>query len=124
MTWKPLHTILIALVAGLSYWTGLPAYAQSPPADLTELDIEEILALHIIRQDASTRWSVGYRYIHVKFDRNRNGTRDLSTEEVLFRPGTEARTRDNFPVVPKTIHQQVHLLKSPSTQRPNGRSVS
>ena len=87
--------------------------AQSPPTDLTELGVEEILALHIIRQSAEEekgKWSVGYHYISAKFDGNRDGTDDFSVGGVLFRPGTEPRTVDNFPVVPLTILQQAHLF--------------
>ena len=93
-----------------------PVQAQSPPTDLTELNIEEILALHIIgRSSAKTedprRWSVGYRYVYVKFDGNRDGTKDLSLEDVIFRPNTDdVRTVDNFPVVPLKICQKAHLF--------------
>ena len=38
-----------------------PTFAQTPPTDLTELDLEEILSLHIRRSDAPadhpSRWS-------------------------------------------------------------------
>jgi hypothetical protein len=104
-----------ALIVVSIYLLCSSAYAQSPPTDLTELNIEEILALHIIKQSTAkednNRWSVGYQYIHVKFDGNRKGTDDLSVEEVIFRPGTEDRTVDNFPVVPLTIYQQAHLVE-------------
>ena len=57
--------VLIAAVAAGLFWPCSPALAQSPPTDLTELGIEEILALHIIRKstdvEEETRWSVGYR---------------------------------------------------------------
>ena len=92
-----------------------PASVQSPPTDLTELNIEEILALHIIGRSGEEpedgkRWSVGYRYVYVLFNGNRDGTDDLSVEDVIFRPGTEDRTADNFPVVPLKICQKAHLF--------------
>ena len=59
-------------------------FAQSPPTDLTELDLEEILALHIIRQSSVVeevdKWSIGYSLLVAKFDENRQGTNDLSTQ--------------------------------------------
>jgi hypothetical protein len=78
-----------------------PASAQSPPTDLTELNIEEILALHIIGRSGEVpedpkRWSVGYRYVYVQFDGNRNGTNDLSVEEVIWRGDPDERTPDNY----------------------------
>jgi hypothetical protein len=107
--------VLVGVAAALLLWPGSPVRAQSPPTDLTELGLEEILALHIIRRsgdaEQETRWSVGYRYVHVKFDGNRDGTDDLTIEEVLFRPGTEERTADNFPVVPEEIDQEAHLVE-------------
>ncbi len=92
----------------------LPAAAQSPPTDLTELDLEEILSLHIRRAGDSpgdSRWSVGYRFVWARFDGNRDGTEDVPLEQVIFRPGEETHTADNFPVVPLEISQQAHLLE-------------
>jgi len=92
-----------------------PASAQSPPTDLTELNIEEILALHIIGRSGEVpedpkRWSVGYRYVYVQFDGNRNGTNDLSVEEVIWRGDPDERTPDNFPIVPLKICQKAHIV--------------
>ncbi|MFT5365575.1 MAG: hypothetical protein ACI8V2_000515 [Candidatus Latescibacterota bacterium] len=105
MFWKNILVIIIVL-----FGYEQTAHAQSPPTDLTEMDIEEILKLYIIRREKTSHWSIGYRYIQAKFDGNRSGTKDLSVEEVQFRPGTEPRTTDNFPIVPLTIHQKVHIL--------------
>jgi len=92
-----------------------PSSAQSPPTDLTELDLEQILALRIKRAtsgDDSTKWSIAYRYVHAKFDGNRDGTKDLSVEDVRFDPSAgEERTIENFPIVPITISQQAHLFE-------------
>lgn len=102
--------LVFGLLAG-----GTAVWAQSPPTDLTELDIEEILALHIKRADegATSRWSVGYRFVWIHFDGNRDGTEDVPIDDILWDgpSGDEARTRDNFPVVPLVIHQQAHLFE-------------
>jgi hypothetical protein len=92
----------------------ISAAAQSPPTDLTELNLEENLSLHIRRAadaDNRSRWSVGYRFVWARFEGNRDGTDDLSLEYIIFRPGEEPRTEDNFPVVPLKISQQAHLVE-------------
>ncbi|MBT4098066.1 MAG: hypothetical protein HOE86_10505, partial [Gemmatimonadetes bacterium] len=92
----------------------MPILAQSPPTDLTELDIEAILALHIRKVDApeTTRlWNFSYRLVYARFDGNRDGTQDLTYDEVVWdRAGGETRTADNFPVVPLVINQQAHIF--------------
>ena len=56
--------LVMGLLVSLT-WFETPVQAQSPPTDLTELNIEEILALHIIGRTGAEpedpkRWSVGY----------------------------------------------------------------
>ena len=114
ITNRNIGAIAVSLPLCALLFLSSPAQAQSPPTDLTELDLEEILALHIKRADDvedPTRWSLGYRFVHAKFDGYRDGTDDLSIDEVQFKPGTEDRTADNFPIVPKTIHQRAHLVE-------------
>lgn len=104
---------LVAALILVSVLDG-PLAAQSPPTDLTELNLEEILALRIRRAEdleQGNRWSVGYRFVWARFDGNRDGSDDVSLEDMIFRPGEEPRTRDNFPVVPLQISQQVHLVE-------------
>ncbi len=55
--------------------------AQTPPIDLTELSIEDLLDIHINRQrdritikDWADRWSIGYHYTRVEFDEYLDGT--------------------------------------------------
>ena len=106
---RAIPTLAVLLACG---WLSPPAGAQSPPTDLTELDLEQILALHIKRADEPkrSRWRIAYRFLHANFDGNRDGTADIPDEEVLFRLGTEDRTRDNFPIVPLTIVQKAHMF--------------
>ncbi|MDA0334341.1 MAG: hypothetical protein O2782_04170 [bacterium] len=104
--------LLVAILAPAA--SVLPAAAQSPPTDLTELNLEEILSLHIRRAGGSpdnSRWSMGYHFVWARFDGNRDGTEDVPLEQVIFRPGEETRTADNFPVVPLEISQRAHLLE-------------
>ena len=90
-----LQALFIACVMVSLVCFDAPASAQSPPTDLTELNIEEILALHIIGRSGEEvedpkRWSVGYRYIYVLFDGNRD-----STETCPSKMSSGAATRRN-----------------------------
>ena len=86
----------------------IPSLGQSPPTDLTNLDLEKILALHIRRADAPSETArplrFSYRVVYARYDGNRDGTDDV----VWDCPGGETRTSDNFPVVPLVINQQAH----------------
>lgn len=110
-----LQALFIACVMVSLVCFDAPASAQSPPTDLTELNIEEILALHIIGRSGEEvedpkRWSVGYQYIYVLFDGNRDGTDDLSVEDVIWRGDPAERTADNCSIVPLKIFQKAHLF--------------
>ncbi len=55
---------------------------------------------------------MGYSYLRAIFDGYRDGTDDLSNEEVLFEPAKgDVRAEDNFPVLPTEITQQAHILE-------------
>ncbi len=85
------------------------ALAQSPPVDLTELSLEELLGVQLINRpagetgtsqsiDNNTR--IGYRYIRLQFEDYIDGTRNRSAEEVL----------SDVPVAPNNIEQEAHVL--------------
>lgn len=84
-------------------------FAQSPPVDLTELSLEELLGVHLISrseaeagmiQQAGGNTRIGYRYIRLLFEDYNDGTRKRSAEEVL----------SDFPVAPDRITQEAHVL--------------
>ena len=96
-----------------------PSISQSVPSDLLDLSIEDLFAAEIadtLSQDAksnlgeASRWRLQYRFLKAEFGDYGDGTRKISNDEVLFSPGTEARTDKNFPVVPTTITQEVHAI--------------
>lgn len=82
---------------------------QPTPVDLTELGLEEILAMPIIRGDdveveksIGDRFRFGYEYVQARFEDYQNGTTKLSVADV-FAAG--------FAVVPAEITQEAHLFK-------------
>ena len=84
--------------------------AQSPPVDLTQLSLEQLLEIQLIgyvsEEDPEllkvTEFStqLAYQYVHNHFEDYLDGSDRLSAEEVLA----------EFPVVPNRIVQQAHIL--------------
>jgi hypothetical protein len=95
-----------SLLALALYLWAAPLYAQKPPTDLTDLDIEEILSLHINR-DSFEHWNIGYRFLYASFDGYRDGTNDLDLRTEVLGPPPQGK----FPVTPTVITQQAHLLE-------------
>jgi hypothetical protein len=89
--------------------------AQSVPADLLDLSIDELLSTDIQGSDGSvsrpTRpWSFRYSYDESRFKNYLDGTNQIPVRDVLFSPGEEPRTDKNFPVVPTDITQEIHSI--------------
>jgi hypothetical protein len=89
--------------------------AQSVPADLLDLSIDELLSADVRGSDGSfTRpirpWSFTYRYDESRFKDYLDGSNRIPVGDVLFSPGEEPRTDKNFPVVPTDITQEVHSV--------------
>ncbi len=85
------------------------ATAQPVPVDLTELGLEEILAMPIIRDGSATadepfvnRFRFGYEYVQARFEDYQSGTRSLTVADVFA---------SGFAVVPADITQEAHLFK-------------
>jgi hypothetical protein len=109
--------------------TGLAAFGQTPPVDLANLSLGDLLNAKIIRsysdlssfearkQDMpegyfdSSRLHFSTSYIKVRFDGYMDGTDDVSINDVLWTPGKELRTDENFPVVPTVITQEAIQFK-------------
>jgi len=110
------HKVLtptVALIALLScnLISRNTAYAQPTPVDLTELGLEEILAMPIVATGdesepveltSRNRFRFGYEYVQARFEHYQDGTDRLSVADV-FAAG--------FPVVPARITQEAHLFK-------------
>lgn len=109
----------------------LCAFGQTPPVDLANMSLGDLLNAKIIRSQSSqtpqvtiadgmeaipegrldsNRFHFSLSYIKVKFDGYKDGTSDLSISDVLWSPG-EVRTDENFPVVPTVIRQEAIQFK-------------
>ena len=90
------------------------AAAQTVPADIAEVSIEDLFASNVVTREerarTSKRWHLAYRYLRSDYDEYRSGTRRLSYDDVLWSGPTEPRTDENYPVVPTEISQEVHSL--------------
>ena len=59
----------------------------------------------------SRKWHVSYTYAVSDYDEYYIGSSSLTYEDVLFRPGIDARMENNYPVVPTEITQEVHAIR-------------
>lgn len=126
-----MRRIKYSLLSYLFLAMGLSAFGQTPPVDLANISLGDLLNAKIIRsysdhaafktggQDAplgyldSSRFHFSASYIKVRFDGYMDGTKDLSFGEVLFSGGT--RTEKNFPIVPTVIEQEATQFKTAYT---------
>ena len=101
----------------------LCAQAQNVPADLLDISIEELFDANIVtdadREQSSRRWHVSYTYAVSEYEKYYSGTSKVSYDDVLFTPGEDARTKNNYPVVPTDIRQEVHALRVAYDLRPD-----
>ena len=96
-------------------WIHGSVQAQTVPTDLLDLSIEELFDANVVteadRAETARRWHVSYTYAVSDYDEYYLGTHSLSYDEVLFTPGAEARTENNYPVMPTEISQEIHALR-------------
>ncbi len=91
------------------------AWAQTVPTDLLDLSIEELFDANVVseadRTETQNRWHLSYTYAISEYDEYYLGTHSVSYDEVLFTPGVDTRTENNYPVVPTEITQEVHAIR-------------
>lgn len=107
--------LLAVCIVGVSVGLPLAATAQTVPTDLLDLSIDELFDANIVTEadqvERSRKWHLSYTYAVSDYDEYYIGTRSVTYEDVLFRPGVDARTENNYPVVPTEITQEVHALR-------------
>jgi len=101
---------LIYALVGLTIPTPSSAtHADNVPEDLTTLSIEELLEVEISRHAVSIlhshihkqgEWMIGYRYMTMDMDGNRDGTTAVSTTSVLT----------DFAITPTAMRMQSHMV--------------
>ena len=109
--------IALLLVATLGAWAGTPLLAQESqdPGDLTDLSLEELMELDVLSVSVlgththlAGDWMIGYRFMFMRMQGNRDGTSRQSSGDVL----------QNFPVTPTEMNMAMHMFEvmySPSS---------
>lgn len=83
------------------------AAAQTTPAELIDMSLEDLLDLDISESDVKMQkkyWEFNLSYTKGSFGGYKSGTTELSFQDVLFSQG-ELRSSQNYPVVPTFICQ-------------------
>ena len=95
-------------MAILPLWADTSALAQETRQDLTELTLEELMELDVLfvnvlgtHTHLAGEWMIGYRFMFMRMDGNRDGTNQLDTDEVL----------QSFPVTPENMNMAMHMLE-------------
>lgn len=105
-------SLLIATFAPCLF--SFTVWAQSTPAELAEMSLQELFELDVTVQEtaleSSSPWSLSYQFNSIEFDGYRDGNNSLDLDQVLWSGPSEQRTASNFPVVPTVIKQHVHLF--------------
>lgn len=104
---------LMALFLGVGMQASV--CGQTVPTDLLDLSIEELFDANVVseadRVKTQNRWHLSYTYAVSEYDEYYLGTHSVSYDEVLFTPGVDTRSENNYPVVPTEIMQEVHAVR-------------
>lgn len=104
------RAIATAIISCLGFYAGTLS-AQTVPADLLDVSLEDLFSANVIEDDvAKNRWHLSYSYGRSTFDEYRDGSDRLTYDDVLWSGPGEVKTRENFPVVPTKITQEVHSV--------------
>ncbi len=105
----------IGAVLAISLVVEHSALAQTVPTDLLDLSIEDLFDANVVseadRAETRRKWHLSYTYAISEYEEYYLGTNRVSYDDVLFSPGVDARTDNNYPVVPTEITQEVHALR-------------
>jgi len=116
--WKKIKAICLSCLFVYSSYIS-QAGAQGVPSDLIDLSMDDLFQAEIKPSSGESQgsdkdkkqWHFSYNYRNLKFEGYRDGTKNLSNSDVLFEPALgDARTDDNFPVLPDVIVQEVHAF--------------
>ncbi len=81
---------------------------QQPQRDLTNLTLEELMAMNVLfvnvlgtHTHLAGEWMIGYKFMFMRMDGNRDGTAQLTADQVLL----------DFPVTPTDMNMGMHMLE-------------
>ena len=97
----------------LLFFSGL-AYSQSTPSEFAEMSFQDLLNVNVNDNTDNVeqrKWSLSFQFKAAEFDGYMIDDSDVSLDEILFSPGEEPRTDENFPVVPTVINQYVKVVQ-------------
>ncbi len=111
---RSLVTVLVVMAVLLSWTSAARAQQrpsgqpQQPQRDLTDLTLEELLAMDLLSVNVlgththlAGEWMIGYKFMFMRMDGNRDGTDQLTAEEVLRA----------FPVTPTDMDMGMHMFE-------------
>lgn len=107
---------ILLFLSAFSY--GMQSHGHSTPAEFAELSLQDLFDQTIDDEGQSDfekadRWSLSYQLNHIEIEGYKKGNTNLSNNEVLWdNISGEARTDENFPVLPTQIHQNVQLFNA------------
>ena len=97
---------LLLLVIFFS-WANTLVLAQEDPRDLAELTLEDLMKMDILFVDVlgththlAGEWMIGYKFMFMKMDGNRDGTDRKTESDVL----------QTFPVTPVNMNMGMHMV--------------
>ena len=104
---RAISSFLLAPVT-IFVWAAASAQAQDLTLDLTEFSLEELMNLDVLSVNVlgththlQGEWMIGYRYMLMSMDGNRDGTDGISTDGVL----------QDFVVTPTEMTMQMHMVE-------------
>ena len=104
---KAVCAFLLGLLMTSSVWAARGGRTNAVQGDITELSIEELMNMEVLRINVlgththlAGEWMIGYKYMFMKMDGNRDGTDRKSTGEVLA----------DFMVAPLDMTMEMHML--------------
>ena len=102
-----LERVVRPALAGLLVLLLFGGSTRSEEPDYTELSLEELMQLDVLSTNVlgththpAGEWMIGYEFMFMSMDGNRDGTGRLSPDDVLA----------DFPVTPTTMDMQMHMI--------------
>ena len=101
--------LLLAVVISFGWAnTPLPAQTEETPDELADLTLEELMKLDVLPISVlgthihlAGEWMIGYKFMFMRMDGNRNGTDRKTVGDVL----------QDFPIAPTDMNMAMHMVE-------------